>query len=330
MMKPQNAIVGHWSARAGQESHTIESILDRVWSLCRLPTQPSQETIPTKQARQSQRYGRVCMACASLFSASKHCKRAACNPVCESELKREAMLRSGQSDRLRAVARRSKPQIGCAACLHTVGFGFKWIKKLVGIIPPKWARTAAHDPMRFNRQRTATLLASGTSFRQREALRVARLTAAVPWLAAWFAQHHKETEAWLAELKKRKMSRATARQMERYRTDPAFKVKFTLRKQLRKFVSGECKVDRKDMFGCTIKHLVQHLENQFERGMKWSNHGEWHIDHILPCASFNLMDVEEQKKCFHWTNLRPMWACENMSKSDKISGAQLGLMLTIQ
>ena len=53
--------------------------------------------------------------------------------------------------------------------------------------------------------------------------------------------------------------------------------------------------------------------------MSWSNRGEWHIDHIIPCSSFNLLDEKEQEKCFHYTNLQPLWAAENLSKSNKIS-----------
>jgi hypothetical protein len=57
------------------------------------------------------------------------------------------------------------------------------------------------------------------------------------------------------------------------------------------------------------------LEEQFEDGMTWENHGEWHIDHRRPCASFDLVDEEEQRICFHHTNLQPMWGTENLSKS---------------
>lgn len=52
--------------------------------------------------------------------------------------------------------------------------------------------------------------------------------------------------------------------------------------------------------------------------MTWKNHGQWYIDHIVPCVSFNLLLEEEQKKCFHYTNPQPLWAKENLSKSGKI------------
>tara|TARA_Y100000389_G_C17226930_1_gene396151 strand:- start:544 stop:708 length:165 start_codon:yes stop_codon:yes gene_type:complete len=53
--------------------------------------------------------------------------------------------------------------------------------------------------------------------------------------------------------------------------------------------------------------------------MSWKNHGlnGWHIDHIKPVSKYNLLDPEEQKKCFHYTNLQPLWALENIRKSNK-------------
>lgn len=69
-----------------------------------------------------------------------------------------------------------------------------------------------------------------------------------------------------------------------------------------------------EYLGCSIETLREHLEKQFVTGMEWNSLGEWHIDHIRPCASFDLEDEEEKHKCFHYTNLQPMWATENISK----------------
>jgi hypothetical protein len=75
--------------------------------------------------------------------------------------------------------------------------------------------------------------------------------------------------------------------------------------------------------GCSVEDLRTHLENQFEKEaercghpISWENQGKWHIDHIKPCASFNLDLEEERHKCFHYTNLQPMWGPDNMSKND--------------
>jgi hypothetical protein len=53
--------------------------------------------------------------------------------------------------------------------------------------------------------------------------------------------------------------------------------------------------------------------------MSWSNYGEWEIDHIIPCDYFNLANEEEQKICFHYLNLQPLWKNENRSKSNSVN-----------
>jgi hypothetical protein len=73
-----------------------------------------------------------------------------------------------------------------------------------------------------------------------------------------------------------------------------------------------------DLLGCTIEQLWIHLEKTFKPGMTRENYGKWHVDHIIPCASFDLTIPEQQTKCFHYTNLQALWASENIIKSDKI------------
>jgi hypothetical protein len=103
-------------------------------------------------------------------------------------------------------------------------------------------------------------------------------------------------------------------------SDPEFKLKHTLRNRLRKAIkkknAKKCKKTM-DLIGCSTSKLMNHLESKFQEGMSWKNHGEWHIDHIKAIAKFNLLDENEQKKCFHWSNLQPLWAEENISKGDK-------------
>lgn len=72
------------------------------------------------------------------------------------------------------------------------------------------------------------------------------------------------------------------------------------------------------LIGCEISFLKSWLEEKFKPGMSWDNYGEWHIDHIIPCARFNLGIVEQQYACFHYTNLQPLWRLENIKKGAKI------------
>jgi hypothetical protein len=71
--------------------------------------------------------------------------------------------------------------------------------------------------------------------------------------------------------------------------------------------------------GCTIKEFKKYIENKFQPGMNWKNHGVhgWHFDHIRPVASFDLTLSSEKEKCNHFTNFQPLWASENIKKSNK-------------
>jgi hypothetical protein len=72
-----------------------------------------------------------------------------------------------------------------------------------------------------------------------------------------------------------------------------------------------------ELIGCSIRELKIHLESKFSEGMTWDNYGTggWQIDHLLPCAVYDLKYPEEQKKCFNYSNLQPMWAKENFDKN---------------
>ena len=107
---------------------------------------------------------------------------------------------------------------------------------------------------------------------------------------------------------------------DRLLTDPAFKLVRNLRTRVHLALKGTCKSARTlELLGCTVEELRAHLEAQFKPGMTWENQGYrgWHIDHIRPCASFDLTDLEQQKLCFHYTNLQPLWAEENIRKGAK-------------
>lgn len=107
----------------------------------------------------------------------------------------------------------------------------------------------------------------------------------------------------------------------RKKTDKEFKLKGALRCRIRTALKKNPKAARTmALTGCSIPELRKHLEMQFKPGMTWDNHSThgWHIDHILPCKHFDLTDPEQQKVCFHYTNLQPMWAKDNLSKGDKI------------
>jgi hypothetical protein len=103
-------------------------------------------------------------------------------------------------------------------------------------------------------------------------------------------------------------------------TNIEYKIKHVLRSRIRdalkKHLANKYR-NTNDLTSCTMEELKLHLEAKFTEGMTWENHGDWHIDHIKPCCSFDLKEEEEQKKCFHYTNLQPLWAKDNLSKGGK-------------
>ena len=111
------------------------------------------------------------------------------------------------------------------------------------------------------------------------------------------------------------------RELERREADPHRRAAGRIRsliKQTLTYHGGRKAAKSEVLLGCTVQEARQHLESLFQPGMSWENHGEWHIDHIRPCASFSdLTQLEQQKQCCHYTNLQPLWAIDNILKSDK-------------
>ena len=75
-----------------------------------------------------------------------------------------------------------------------------------------------------------------------------------------------------------------------------------------------------DLIGCTGNQLATYLESLFLPGMSLENYGDWHVDHIRPCNSFDLTDKKQQRQCFHFTNLQPLWAEDNLKKGASYAG----------
>lgn len=103
-------------------------------------------------------------------------------------------------------------------------------------------------------------------------------------------------------------------------TNPSFKIGLNLRHRIyMALINRRLKKSAKTLklVGCPIDQLRRWLEAKFSPGMTWENYGDWHVDHIRPCASFDLSDPEQQKQCFHYSNLQPLWETDNLSKGAK-------------
>lgn len=115
----------------------------------------------------------------------------------------------------------------------------------------------------------------------------------------------------------------SARSERNRKTSPQRQVAMRLRVRVINALKGKGAAkaaNTMELIGCTVPELMAHLETQFTEGMTWENQGDWHIDHIRPCASFDLTVPEQQRQCFHWSNLQPLWANDNLAKADSWSG----------
>ena len=107
-------------------------------------------------------------------------------------------------------------------------------------------------------------------------------------------------------------------QSKRKKIDINYKLKSILRSRIYKALKKEHKSDTTvKLLGCSIYDFKKHIESLFQPWMSWENYGKWHIDHIKPCALFDLTLPERQQECFHWSNMRPLEAIENLKKGAK-------------
>jgi hypothetical protein len=134
-------------------------------------------------------------------------------------------------------------------------------------------------------------------------------------------EHLKELKKkWDMNNKENNKEKRNIYQKNKKNTDVNYRVLCNLRSRLWQAVKKNTKsASTKTLLGCTSDELKIHLENKFTDGMNWDNYGnEWHIDHIIPCCSFDMSSSDKQKECFHFSNLQPLWALDNMIKGGRI------------
>jgi hypothetical protein len=110
------------------------------------------------------------------------------------------------------------------------------------------------------------------------------------------------------EERRRRKAERKKRPQERMRKNLSRRMRELLRSR------GAC---TSKLLGCSGVFLRGYISSLFKPGMSWENYGAWHIDHIRSCASFDLTDSAQQRECFHFSNLQPLWAVENIKKGDK-------------
>lgn len=142
-------------------------------------------------------------------------------------------------------------------------------------------------------------------------------------------KYYEKNKSHLLEIQKKRLENplvrknrnktARIRDEERSKTDINYKIKKRLRCRIWHALKGIYKTKRtEELIGCKYQEFIKYLESKFQIDMTWDNYGKWHIDHIIPCDAFDLSLQENQEKCFHYTNLQPLWAKDNLLKSNKI------------
>ena len=121
--------------------------------------------------------------------------------------------------------------------------------------------------------------------------------------------------------KKRNRHQLNIYERNKMKNDVTFRTSKYIRNAIYRVLKGKGIKSKRTMefMGCSYDFFITYLHNRFSEGMSWDNHGEWHIDLRRPCASFDLSNPEEQCMCFHYTNLQPLWAIDNIKKGAKWS-----------
>ena len=130
------------------------------------------------------------------------------------------------------------------------------------------------------------------------------------WLSENRKLYHKE---W----KKNNKDKLKEYANKKYKEDINYKLASLLRHRLYFALKLNTKTKSAlKLLGCSMNDFKNYLKFQFKPEMNWDNHGEiWEIDHIKPCDLFDLTDIEQQKQCFHYTNLQPLFKTTEVAKS---------------
>jgi hypothetical protein len=167
-----------------------------------------------------------------------------------------------------------------------------------------------------------------TEYRQKNAKKVADLQARYRHsnkekLAAYLQSNKEKIVARRAAYYQANKEKINEKYYTRKKTNPIFNIGCKMRNRVYCAIKSQyTKKAHKttELLGCDFPTLKRHIEKLFTKGMTWEAvmMGEIHIDHIVPCSKFNLADPAQQKACFHYKNLQPLWAADNLRKSNKI------------
>lgn len=134
----------------------------------------------------------------------------------------------------------------------------------------------------------------------------------------------RSAKAW-REANPAKMTEHYRAKSKLYRSTAKGKLDCRIRARLNNYLrGGKGSRSWREKVGYSLDDLKTHIERSFLKGMGWHNANLWHIDHIIPLSAFEYANIDEKNFKIAWalTNLRPMWAKDNISK-----GASRDLLL---
>lgn len=217
--------------------------------------------------------------------------------------------------------------IGFQAAYQSLKRGSKWPRRCD---PIKTSRAHYACPSTWNVWIMAEYKADAKSFPD--------------WSPIWKAEENKRKarESWKytpietrREKNSRKPKNPARRRLllnkakrEHRKNNPSARIIHSLRSGFSRYKIGKTSHSISKLIGCSHKEFKSHIEVRFKKGMTWQNYGTyWHIDHIIPCARFNHHDPTQVKICWHFTNMQPMKAKDNMSKGKRIDQPQMSLRM---
>ena len=137
----------------------------------------------------------------------------------------------------------------------------------------------------------------------------------------YFQDYNAKTAEKRAQWQKENKARIDQKRRERWEKRPELRLKARIRSyfwsKLKKSYVAKPNSSIA-LLGCSVEEFKRHLEKRFASGMSWENYGKWHLDHIRPCAAFDLTNPIQLAACFHFSNLQPLWAKDNLRKGAKV------------
>ena len=251
---------------------------------------------------------------------------------------------------------RSTDWIKCSECLAKIGYGATIVSRVIGrnhktvkkkwkelgikSKPPKcgnWVLYAKQKQQpakkvmayyeRLWMKEIKSQVEHGFSWSKYWANDLTMIKAGKPMIKIWSGRTKKTEEEKRQQINKHRRKYRKRRRLR----DPGYRVKRNMRGRLSDLMKTAKKGGSTSisvLLGCSTRQLAEHLESMFTPEMTWNNYGKyWHVDHILPCASFDHTNHNQVKQCWHWTNLQPMEANENRAKSDTIHERQMDLII---